>query len=58
MAVLNELEQATRNGAHLGDLDKVIVEIRKSKKLVAIVIIPQIELTIIDINTRKRVGNR
>ncbi len=36
MAVLNDLEQAAQNGVHLGDLDKVIVEIRKSKKLVAI----------------------
>jgi hypothetical protein len=58
MAALNELEQTAQNGAHLGNLDKVIVEIRKSKKLVAIIIIQPIELTIMDINTRKRVGNR
>lgn len=36
MAVVNELKQTAQNGVHLGDLDKVIVEIRKSKKLVAI----------------------
>jgi hypothetical protein len=36
MAVLNELERAARNGVHLGDVDKIIFEICKSKKLVAI----------------------
>ena len=36
MVALNELKQAAQNGAHLGDLDKVIFEVRKSKKLVAI----------------------
>jgi len=36
MTALNELEQTAQNGAHLGNLDKVIFEVRKSKKLVAI----------------------
>lgn len=36
MIALNELKQQAQNGAHLGDFDNVIAEIRKSKKLVAI----------------------
>jgi chloramphenicol 3-O-phosphotransferase len=36
MEALDELEQMAQTGAHLGNLDKVVFEIRKSKKLVAI----------------------
>ncbi len=36
-AALNELEQRARNGARLGDLDAVIFEVNRSKKIVAYV---------------------
>ncbi len=36
-AALNELEQRAQNGAHLGNIDAVFLEMRRSKRLVTVI---------------------